>query len=173
MTLPNEIAISAEREVSDRVELEAAVREYLDRTLADLKGHAGIELSLDATLSATMRNLPAYLPPRGGLFLARGPEGELLGTAFLKMIRKDTAEIKRLYVRPAARGSGLGRRLTVAAIDGAKDRGANRILIDTGVWMKAARRLYEDLGFRYIEPYPESENPAEMSPFLVYMELAL
>jgi ribosomal protein S18 acetylase RimI-like enzyme len=157
----------------DRAELEAIVTEYLEDVAGHLRERLGGAVDVRAMAGATMGNLPAYLPPRGRLFLARDPDGALVGTCFLKMVRPDAAEIKRLYLRPTARGLGLGRALAARAVEEARVMGAARVLLDTGVWMTEAQALYRGMGFRRIGRYPESETPAEFEDLLVYMELLL
>src|SRR3954465_3775190 len=91
------------------------------------------------------------------------------GCVGVRPLDDETAEMKRLYVRPQARGTGLGRRLAQRAIAAARDRGYKRIVLDTITGkMDGAIALYRKLGFREIPPY--YENPIAGA---LYLELEL
>jgi ribosomal protein S18 acetylase RimI-like enzyme len=120
------------------------VEEYVDSLGVDL-GFQDIEHEL--------ADFPgAYEPPSGRLLLAF-LEGEPVGCVAVKRFDGDACELKRLYVRPEGRGIGLGRRLTEAAMDAARELGYRRMRLDTLPSMAAARSLYRSLGFAEIDPY--------------------
>ncbi len=107
----------------------------------------------DAELAA----LPGeYSAPRGALLLAL-VDGNVAGCCALRPMDNsdypNAAEMKRLYVRKAFRGFGLGRQLAEAILDEARRAGYSCVLLDTLDDMEAARALYEDLGFEDIPPY--------------------
>jgi putative acetyltransferase len=93
-----------------------------------------------------------YGTPRGVLLLAE-IEGMPAGCAAVRPLEDVTCELKRVYVRPEFRGTGLGRRLTESAMRAANEMGYKSICLDTLPQMQAAQRLYEDLGFRDISAY--------------------
>jgi putative acetyltransferase len=97
-----------------------------------------------------------YAAPRGAIYLAT-IGGKPAGCVALRPLDSadypNAAEMKRLYVRDHYRGSGLGRELTEAALDAAREAGYSSVLLDTLDDMEAARGLYEDLGFHEIPPY--------------------
>ncbi len=106
-----------------------------------------------------LASLPgAYAAPRGMLVLA-GTTEAAAGCVALRPLpgnagpTGDVAEIKRLYVRPAARGTGLGMRLAQTVIDGARAIGYRELKLDTLERMAEAHALYAKLGFRECAPY--------------------
>ncbi|MNE86774.1 Mycothiol acetyltransferase [compost metagenome] len=84
-------------------------------------------------------------------------DGALAGCCALRPLDTsdypNAAEMKRLYVRRAFRGFGLGRELTAAMLDLARQSGYHCVLLDTLDDMEAARALYTELGFEEIPPY--------------------
>jgi ribosomal protein S18 acetylase RimI-like enzyme len=109
----------------------------------------------------------AYAAPMGGLWLAYG--GALpAGCVAVRPLEPLIAEMKRLYVRDAFRGSGLGRRLAEQTIAFAQRAGYKKMRLDTLHSMDAARKLYTSLGFQEIPAY-YSTPIAET----VFMELSL
>ncbi|HEX8776633.1 MAG TPA: GNAT family N-acetyltransferase, partial [Rhodanobacter sp.] len=110
-----------------------------------------------------------YAPPLGDILIARGAAGLALGCVALRpTAMPGTAEMKRLYLRPAARGQALGRRLAEAAVARAREAGHARLVLDTLAAMDAARHLYATLGFRPVPAY--YDNPL---PDTLYMALEL
>ncbi len=101
-----------------------------------------------------------YAPPRGVLLLAE-IEGLPGGCAAVRPLGDDICELKRVYVRAAYRGGGLGRLLTETALEAARAMGYARIRLDTLPQMAAAQRLYESLGFRDIDPYYGNPVPGQ------------
>ena len=81
------------------------------------------------------------------------------GCVGLREVDRGTAEMKRLYVRSAWRGRGLGRALAQAAIDAARSAGYARIVLDSLPKMREARALYRSLDFRGIPPYLAQPTP--------------
>ncbi len=101
-----------------------------------------------------------YGPPRGALFLAVR-EKRPVGLGALRPLRAGVGEAKRIYVRPEARGCGLGRRITRAILDRARVLGYERVVLDTLPKMAAAIHIYRAMGFvpipaYWAHPYPSA-----------------
>jgi GNAT superfamily N-acetyltransferase len=130
---------------------------------------AGLGVTLDfQDFEAELASLPGdYAAPRGALLLAL-IEGQVAGCCALRPIDNvdyaNAAEMKRLYVRKAFRGFGLGRQLAEAILDAARAVGYHSVLLDTLDEMEAARQLYAELGFEEITPY--YHNPLQGAHYL-------
>ncbi|NOT25232.1 MAG: GNAT family N-acetyltransferase [Acidobacteria bacterium] len=113
-----------------------------------------------------LASLPGvYSPPSGCLLLAAN-NMRSVGCIGVRQLDTYVCEMKRLYVRPDARGHGLGRRLAAAAIAFGQTAGYHAMRLDTLSTMAAARELYRQLGFRDVAPY--RYNPI---PETAFMEL--
>ena len=108
-----------------------------------------------------------YGEPAGRLYLAEW-EGETAGCVALHPLGCGLAELKRLYVRPAFRGHGIGRALTEQIISDARAEGYRTLQLDTQPFLPEAIRLYRKLGFAEMKGY----NPSPL-PETIYMKLEL
>ena len=118
----------------------------------------GIDLSFQG-FDAELAGLPGdYVAPWGTLVLGR-IDGRAAGCIAVHPWDGGACEMKRLYVRPEAQGSGLGRALVNQAIAWSREAGYRRMVLDTLPAMTAAQRMYERLGFRDIDPYRANPVP--------------
>lgn len=118
-------------------------------------------------------NLDKFLPPTGRLILAQDANGRLVGCGTLQQVRPDAGELKRLYVRPEAKGHRLGRAIVDARITAAREMGWNTLLVNAIRGNQDMLRIYETLGFTFIDRYPECSDPIEADPYFVYMQYGL
>lgn len=104
-----------------------------------------------------------YAPPEGAFILAEH-DGQYVACIGVRHFADEIGEIKRLYVVPAARGTGLGRTLVERIIVVAREMGYRSLLLDTLPFMKEAQALYLSLGFKPTDAY--RFNPVAGSAFL-------
>lgn len=139
--------------------LRKLLREYADALQVDLC-FQGFE--------AELADLPGeYAAPRGALLMATVDQ-KLAGCCALRPLDSvdypNACEMKRLYVRPGFRRTGVGRQLVEAILDCARVAGYACVLLDTLSEMESARALYQDMGFEEIAPY--YHNPIEGAHYL-------
>src|SRR4051794_26394380 len=96
---------------------------------------------------------PADFAPPGGAFVVVYEDGKPVAGGGIKRDQDGVAEIKRMYVAPAVRGRGLGRRLLDALEDQARARRYGRTRLDAGGRQPAAQAMYERAGYHAIENY--------------------
>jgi GNAT superfamily N-acetyltransferase len=95
----------------------------------------------------------AEMSPPSGRFLVAYVDGSPAGCGTVKRFDDATAEIKRMYVRPAARGRGLARRILGELEAAARKLAYARVVLDTGDRMPEAQALYRSSGYREIADY--------------------
>jgi putative acetyltransferase len=118
----------------------------------------GVDLEYQG-FSSELAGLPGqYAPPSGNLLVAK-VNGEAAGCVALRALDKSTLEMKRLYVRPSARGTGVGKLLVEAVISIARQNGYVELRLDTLASMASAQKLYGALGFVEIPPYGKAFLP--------------
>ncbi len=127
----------------DRAQIVALLREYW--------AALGVPMCFQG-FEGELAGLPGdYAPPKGEIIVARERSGGgLVGCVAVRLVpdAPDLCEMKRLYVREAARGSGLGRALALAALVEGRRLGYRRMCLDTLPFLTAAQTLYRSLGFR-------------------------
>ncbi|KAL2419693.1 hypothetical protein ABEF95_004800 [Exophiala dermatitidis] len=135
-------------------------------------GSLGIDLGFQ-NFDAEMAGMPGkYAPPEGELLLARDDHGRPIGCVGLRPLpstkdnddERKVCEMKRLYVSPSGRGTGVGRALALGIIAAARKLGYSEMRLDTLPSMVAALKMYRSLGFKDIDPY--YETPLEGTHFL-------
>ena len=132
------------------------------------------DIDINAMVNHSMSEIDIGLfsEPHGRLLLAK--EGDqAIGIACIKKIRKETCEIKRIYVRPGFRGKKIGHKLLAQLIQSAKEIGYSKILLDSAKFIQEAYSLYQSVGFREVEIYSETEMTENFQEHMVYMELEL
>jgi len=156
----------------DRIHVRELFGEYLQWAHLRLKQDYGINFDVESLVDQDMLELEKYLPSQGRLLLAK-QDDKVAGLACMKKIKPDIGEIKRMYVRPEFRNKGIGRELLEHLLDEAREIGYPRIRLDSARFMHEAHTFYKSFGFQEIEPYPESEIPAEFQENWIFMKMHL
>ena len=137
------------------------------RLFRDYADWIGVDLGFQ-DFEQELATLPGkYAPPQGRLLLLVRAE-QAVGCIALRRFDAHSGEVKRLYVRPAERGRGLGKALAGAIVEAAREIGYRRLMLDTLEPMVEARELYRSFGFTEVPAY--YANPL---PGAIYMELRL
>lgn len=149
--------------------------EYLEYVFSGVAARFGVTLA-DIFPGGDIR---AYLPDVLAKTLGPGPpessfyiverDGQPIGMGGVRRVRDGVCEMKRVYVRDAAKGQGLGRALVERLIADGRSFGYRTMFIDTSPTLEIAIGLYQRLGFAPIPAYPEVEVPQIMFPHWVFM----
>jgi len=101
-------------------------------------------------------NLKAqHLEAGRGTFLIARDNGRAVGSGAIRLLDTTTAEVKRMYVEPDQRGKGIGRAVLVRLEAEARQLGAKRLVLETGIHSPEALVLYRRAGFTEIECWGE------------------
>jgi GNAT superfamily N-acetyltransferase len=121
---------------------------------AELDERYAADDELEGEPDYAMLNLlgPDVAPPFGVVLLAR-LDGAAVGCGAVRRHDDGTAEVKRMYVMPEARGRGIAATLLAALERAAADLGYRHLVLETGIRQQEAMRLYETRGWTPIENY--------------------
>jgi GNAT superfamily N-acetyltransferase len=147
---------------ADLPDARVLVFEYMAATVAETSGRAAparVE-ELPAVLRAECGNLAGVYAPPGALLLAYA-DGTAVGCAGLVDRGEQTAEVKRLYVRPAGRGAGIARALMARIHARAAERGFTTLILDVMRSRTQVIEFYRRLGYTPAEPFPTT-SPVPM-----------
>ena len=152
--------------------------EYLSWAATEVEACFGISTQATIGMTIASRSPPCSTrsvgihPPRGIFYLVELDQ-QLAGLGGLRYSRPGSAEIKRLYVRPAYRGAKLGATILERLLADPRNFGYERVHLDTAPFMHAAQKLYLASGFVDCAPYAESEVPTSLHPAWRFMEKPL
>ena len=147
-------------------------RDYLTWGNDEMEARHGFRLPVEETVQHDVETIAKFMPPDGRLLLAS--EGETaIGTAAMRRVGPDAAEIKRMWVDPSRRRGGIGRTMLDRLVEAAADAGYERIVLDSPDFMTAAHALYRTRGFYDTAPYTESEIPSEYHSYWIFMQRQL
>lgn len=156
MVRESTIGIRSARFPEDLESVRELFRNYASSLAIDLS-YQGFEKEL--------LELPGdYRAPKGALILAQGVETKLVGCVALRQHHDSVCEMKRLYVIPSARGTGLGRKLVDAIVGKAVELGYKSMVLDTLPTMTSALGMYRTFGFIETESY--YNTPVEGTVFM-------
>ena len=128
----------------------------------------GVDLCFQGFAEEMAHIADEYAPPHGALLLARDGDAVIGCVGLRPFGDAGDCEMKRMYVPPAGRGRGIGRRLAEAIVAEARSRGYSRMLLDTLPHLEAAQALYRSMGF--VETAAYRHNPV---PGALYFALDL
>jgi carbonic anhydrase len=163
--------------VADRQALIDLNIEYVEWVFAQIEGMHGtsareiLGMAVADYVPTVITKVCGEVPPRGIFYLVEA-DGQVLGMGGLRRQEDGVAELKRVYVRPAGRGRGLGKALASRLVGDAREFGYGLVRLDTLPFMGDAQALYTAMGFVDCAPYP-IEMPAAFRGRVRYMALAL
>lgn len=150
MAATSRLRITEARWPQDRALVESLFREYVASLDADISFQ---------DVTSELATLPGKYARPSGVVLIAWLGDEAAGTVALRPVEPETCEMKRLYVRPAFQGQGIGRSLAEALIEHAQAMRYRIMVLDTLSSMQAALTLYRALGFTPTQAYYDNPLP--------------
>jgi GNAT superfamily N-acetyltransferase len=123
------------------------------RLVAALDAHLSSLYPPDQRFGPNLR--PEHLAPGLGIFLVARDGGQAVGCGAVRRLDGTTAEVKRMYVDPAARGRGVGAAVLERLESAARELGVNRLVLETGIYQAEAIGLYRRAGFKPVPCWGE------------------
>ena len=122
-------------------------------------------------LESELATLPGIFQPPTGCFLLAREDGRPVGCVAFAGHGDDTVELKRMYVLPDQRCTGIGLKLVNDLIASAKTLGTRRIVLDSYLTMTGAHRIYRSVGFKDVAA--PADFPEKFASRVVFMEMKL
>ncbi|MGI9366152.1 MAG: GNAT family N-acetyltransferase [Rhizobiaceae bacterium] len=157
-------------ELTDKDEFEHLMVGFFEGILIKLDKVGGPAFRAEDLARKSASRVVELTPQTGRILLAHNQSRELVGCGILRLIRPDAAELKHMYVHPAAQGLGLGKQLLDMRIAEAEKMGCIALYADTVKGNTKMLSMYERRGFEYIDRYPENANTPDLAPYMVYLE---
>ena len=151
-------------------EVRGLIREFavFGAEIADMKLE---DIPAIHNLEDQLANLLGVFGPPSGCLLLASIDGVPAGCVGMWRVDADTAEIKRMYIRPAFRGRKIGDQMVTRLLAEARNMGYSRVVLDTFHLLKAAQHLYRSAGFTDV-PVPPG-LPEALRDKVIFMEIAL
>jgi GNAT superfamily N-acetyltransferase len=156
-------------------ECEVLYREYGEWSAGQLAEDFGIVMSpadLETVHAEFREERPEFLGPRGRLYVGE-VDNEIAGVGGLKPVTAEVCEIKRMFVRPGHRGSGIARRILGVLLSEAREIGYTTARLETMTYMREAQLLYRSVGFVEAEVFESEGSRFGIAQCEVFMSLSL
>jgi GNAT superfamily N-acetyltransferase len=151
----DEVVIVPVDDDATRTAAERLIREYL-RFIGEIAmQNYQLTFDVEAMIASDLHDAGKFYPPAGRFYVVRHAD-QFIGVGCLRRLAQDVAEIQRMYVQPAARGLGAGRRLVERLLSDARAMQFGIVRLESLRALTAAHALYRSVGFREIEPYAEN-----------------
>ena len=149
------------------------LRDYISLAVARHEAATGQVVDPKTQIGPTLAQADKYVGPDGRFIVARAPDGHIVGMVMFHRLASGKAEVKRMFIRPEARRSGLARRLMVRLEAEARAMGLSALYLDTTTGFPEAIALYRTMGFEDAQHDTASVQDPAIIEHLVFMEKTL